>query len=98
MPTKQVHYDARSLNPSVGDKVTVLIQHLNQDIEVVDAIYLGSHQLECYTTPYFKFLTNHNQVRLINSNAVREWKFQIATPDFNLPQIEAETSSDDPLW
>lgn len=93
MPTKKVMYDARSLNPHEGDQVTVLVQHQGQDeMERLTAVYLGSTQLEAYTTPYFKFLVS-NQVRLINANAVREWRYTLAAPNFELPQIEAESDN-----
>ncbi|MCB0176182.1 MAG: hypothetical protein KDJ97_37130 [Anaerolineae bacterium] len=86
MSIKQVLYDARSLNPTVGDTVTVLIQHHDQDIETLEAIYLGADQVYSYTTPYFKFLEKGNRVRLINANAVKEWQFTIAQPGF-APQL-----------
>lgn len=87
LPSKQVYYDARSMNPSVGDQVQVVVQHHEQPAETLIAIYLGSVQIESYTTPYFKFLVNQ-QVRLISSNAVREWQYTIAAPVIS-PQMPA---------
>lgn len=90
MPVKKVMYDARSLNPDEGDEVTVLVRHHGQDdMEQLTAIYLGSIQLEAYTTPYFKFMVG-GQIRLINANAIREWRYTLAAPNLDLPQIEAE--------
>jgi hypothetical protein len=89
LPNKQVYYDARSMNPTVGDTCQVLIQHMDQPPETLTAIYLGSVQLESYTTPYFKFLVG-SSVRLICSNSIREWRYTISAPSPapQLPGVE----------
>lgn len=62
MPVKRVHYDARSLEPSVGDKVEVIINRINSaEPEQVEVVYLGCVQLESFTTPYFKLLMPDNR-------------------------------------
>ena len=79
MPFKQVHYDSRSLSPERGDQVEVVIHHQGQEPEIVEAVFMGTEQIYSYTTPYFRFLIG-TEVRLVNANAVREWRFTIAPP------------------
>ncbi len=79
-PVKVVHYDADSLEPQDGDQVEITIQRIGQDPETLIATYLGVTQLASYTTPYFKFLTAEQGVRLICTNDVREFHFHISQP------------------
>lgn len=86
MVTKQVYYDARSLEPDRGDQVEILVRrHGQEEGEWLTATYMGASQIYSYTTPYFKFLVG-DQVRLINANDIREWRFTITAPG---PQAEA---------
>lgn len=95
MPVKRVHYDARSLEPSVGDKVEVIINRINSaEPERVEVVYLGCVQLESFTTPYFKFLMPDNKVRLVVTNDVREFVFSIAAPEFDAPKLNAPYPAD----
>jgi hypothetical protein len=95
MSFKQVFYDARSINPKQGDEVTVLVQHFEQAPEELKAVYMGSVQMEAYTTPYFKFMCPNHQVRLISSNAIREWRFTIQAPNLETPQLPKPDDYDD---
>lgn len=96
MAIKNIHYDARSINPNVGDKVEVIVKLMGEPAEKFEAIYMGSVQIEQYTTPYFKFLVNNFRVRLVNANDVREWSFQIRQPDLSMPRL-TETGGDDDI-
>lgn len=95
MPVKRVHYDARSLEPSVGDKVEVIINRINSaEPEQVEVVYLGCVQLESFTTPYFKLLMPDNKVRLVVTNDVREFVFSIAAPEFDAPKLSPPHPND----
>lgn len=86
-PIKSVHYDARSLNPREGDTVTVIVQHHEQEPEELTAVFMGTVQMESYTTPYFRFLIG-DQLRMICSNSIREWRYSIAAPSLQ-PKLQA---------
>lgn len=87
-PTKRVFYDTHSINPQQGDTVEILIHHHDQKPERLTATFMGGVQLASYTTPYFKFLIG-DEVRLINANAIREWRYSISppSPNYDAPQL-----------
>lgn len=89
MVTKQAYYDSRSLRPERGDRVRVLIWHHDRADEWLEAVYVGAYQLESYTTPYFIFLDG-DEVRMVHSNAVREWRYILVKPGDSPLLLESE--------
>lgn len=92
--TKTLYYDHRSLYPERGDTVQVTIRTMQGEEERFEAVYMGVHQIEAYTTPYFIFCIDQT-ARFINANDVREITFALAVPPIptsrQLPTKEADS-------
>jgi len=86
-----------------GDEVIALIHHHEQEIEIFSGKYLDCVQMSAYTTPFYVFLTFENTIRMVNSNAVREFRFGPFEKDYpqgdDVPwenDIDEEYYGDDP--
>lgn len=67
--------EGKRFEPRYGDEVIAVIHHYEQPVEILTARYLSCVQMGAYTTPFYVFLID-GTIRMVNSNAVREFRFE----------------------
>lgn len=68
--------EGKRFEPRYGDEVIAVIHHHHeQSVEILTARYLSCVQMGAYTTPFYVFLID-GTIRMVNSNAVREFRFE----------------------